>query len=35
MDVENKLECGYYFVDERGRVVDAYMDKRVNLRLVS
>jgi Fe-S-cluster containining protein len=34
MDIENKLSCGYSFVDEYGRIVDGYMDKRVLLRLV-
>jgi hypothetical protein len=34
MDVVNKPLCGYSFVDEKGRIVDAYEDKRVTLRLV-
>jgi Fe-S-cluster containining protein len=34
MDIQNKPECGYMFLDEHGRVIDPFMDKRVRLRLI-
>lgn len=34
LDLEDKPLCSYYFVDEKGRRIDAFMDKRVRLRLV-
>ena len=34
MDVVNKPLCGFSFVDEKGRRIDAYQDGRVKLQLV-
>jgi Fe-S-cluster containining protein len=34
MDIENKPDCGYFFVDEKGQVLKPGMNPRVKLRLI-
>jgi Fe-S-cluster containining protein len=34
MDIVGKPHCGFRFVDERGRTVDAFQDKRVKMKLI-
>lgn len=35
MDIQDKPLCGYWFIDDKGRVVDGYEDPRTRLRLIN
>jgi len=33
-DLFDTPNCGFFFVDEKGRKIDGYMDRRTRLRLI-